>query len=305
MNVEKLLSDYNIPFVAEGHQHVTEGWVNIHCPFCPGQQNYHLGISEDGTAAHCWRCGRHPITKVLSTALNVSPAQAKAILKNYRAGSKRRKIADAKVSIRPTKLPKPTYNNLTKISKEYLVNRAYNPEYLEREWGLVSTGPVSYLDGIDYGNRIIAPVYWNGEMVSFQGRDVTGKADIKYLTCPKKREQIHHKNILYCKQEELVNSSAVIIVEGITDVWRLGPKAAATFGIEFKMEQVLQLKNLNDRFFIVFDNDRQAQTQAKKLATKLRALRKSVYIKTVGTDPGDMGQDDADHLVRELLERSG
>ena len=75
----------------------------------------------------------------------------------------------------------------------------------------------------------------------------------------------------------------------------------ATFGIEFKMEQVLCLAGLHDRFFIIFDEEPQAQKQARELATKLKTLGKRAYVQKIEGDPGGMKPEDAKYLVRDLL----
>jgi len=67
------------------------------------------------------------------------------------------------------------------------------------------------------------------------------------------------------------------------------------------MEQVLTLSRIHNKFFIVYDNEPQAQQQARKLAVKLKALGKKVFIETVDTDPGDMKIKDARHFTKILL----
>ncbi len=300
MDIQRLLHDYNIPFVTEGHKHATPGWINIHCPFCAGEQTYHLGIHENGNGAHCWRCGGHAVPRVLGRILNLPEAKIRAILQKYKINLRRKIITEPKVSIFPLRLPKPN-SHLTKPYKRYLSNRGFDPEYLEREWGLLQTGPVSFLDGISYNHRVIIPIHWDGEMVSFQARDITDKNERKYMACPQRREKVHHKNILYGKQDCLARSNGIIIVEGVTDVWRLGPAATATFGIKFKMEQVLRLSKLHNRFFIIFDEEPQAQAQARVLATKLKALGKTAQIENIKGDPGGMKQADANYLVKEVI----
>lgn len=301
MDIERLLLDFNIPYATEEHKHCTDGWVNVHCPFCVGQQNFHLGISKEHGGCHCWRCGGKSTINTLGKILGLPPAEVTKILRNYDHTATRRKLVkEPEVSIHPFKYPSPNFP-LTRAYKNYLAGRGFDPDHLEQEWKLLQTGPVSFLDGIAYNHRIIIPIYWDGKPVSFQARDITGHSDRKYLACPRKRERVHHKDILYGKQELWESLSALIIVEGVTDVWRLGPCAVATLGIEFKMEQVLHLAKYNDRFFIAFDNDLQAQMQARKLSIKLRALGKKVHIETIKEDPGSMSQDDADHFVKELL----
>lgn len=301
MDIKRLLGDYNVPFVTEGNKHCTRGWVNIHCPFCAGSKNFHLGLQEEGKAAHCWRCGQHPVVKTLSSILNLPQSRTRAIMQKY-GTIRRKRIAEPTVAINPLKYPKPN-NKLTKPYKDYLSARGFDPDKLEQEWQLQQTGPVSYLDDIDYSYRIIIPVIWDGEIVTFQARDITDKNDFKYLACPKHREKIHHKTILYGRQDLWQNCDGIIIVEGVTDVWRLGTSAVATFGTQFKMEQVLQLAKHNNNFFIIFDDDIQAQKQARALATKLKALGKTAQIEKIKEDPGGMEQEDADYLVRYLLSR--
>src|SRR5690606_35506657 len=125
------------------------------------------------------------------------------------------------------------------------------------------------------------------------------------LACPMKREKVHHKNILYGKQEDWYKYPALIVVEGVTDVWQFGTAAVATFGIEFKMEQVQQLSKAHDRFFILYDSETQAQEKARQLAVRLKALGKKEFIETLkGGDPADMKQDDADHLVKQFMRKT-
>lgn len=302
--IERLLSDHSIPHVTEGHKHVTDGWVNVHCPFCRGSQNFHLGISVEHGGGHCWRCGGHSLPSAVSRLLDIPYAQAQALIQQYRGPRVRLRRA-SKTNTSPANeviLPQPNAA-LGGAYAEYLSNRGFDPERTAQEWGLLQTGPVSLLDGISYSHRILIPIHWNGKLVSYQARDITNRSPLKYLACPKAREAIHHKTILYGKQAAWAASRVIVVVEGVTDVWRFGEHAAATFGIEFTLEQVLQLTKHGDQFFIVFDNEPQAQRQARKLHAQLRALNKTARIETVATDPGNMAQEEAAYFVEQLLPR--
>lgn len=297
--IRSLLNQYGVPYVADGHHsHNTAGWVNVHCPFCRGTPNFHLGFLENGTGANCWRCGSHPTVTALSAVLGISEAQVRRALKSQPRHGVRKKRTEPKIEVRAFKYPKPTFD-LLETGKRYLEKRKFDPDKLVAEWGLLQTGPISLLDKIQYGNRIVIPIEWDGLVVSFQARDITGRHSAKYLACSKGRERIHHKHVVYGKQSY---GEAKIIAEGPADVWRLGKDALGTMGIKFTMEQVLQLSNLADRFFVLFDSERQAQEQAKRLAAKLRGLGKRAKVFQLPRgDPGEMSQDDANHLVRELL----
>ncbi len=303
MNVRQLLKDYSIPFITEGEgPHATRGWINVHCPFCAGSKNFHLGIPEDGSAAHCWRCGGHSIVATISKLLRVSEQEARRILRKYQQGpTVIRASPEPIVRIRPFRFPKPHYP-LSGPYKSYLARREFDPDRLEKEWGLLQTGPSSYLDGINYSHRILIPIHWDGRVVSFQARDITDRSERKYLACPRQRETVHHKNVVYGKEDHWRGASGIIVVEGPADVWRLGPCAVATFGIEFTLEQVLQLARISDRLFVVYDCEPQAQQQARRLAVRLRALGKQGEVVTIDSeDPGSMSQDDADYFVKQLL----
>jgi len=305
MGIEKLLQDYGIPYVTESeHHHSTAGWINIHCPFCHGSKNFHLGINiYQPMVSHCWRCGGHSTATALARILNQPVEKMKLLIQEYVGPTvtTRKKAEEPRVSILPIKFPQPYFERLNEAGKKYLEGRGFDPEKLEKKWKLKQTGPVSFLDKIPYGNRIIIPIRWGGELVSFQTRDITGKAEQRYLACPMRREVIHHKHIVYGKEEKWSKHPALIVVEGVVDVWKLGSSAVATFGTSFTMEQVLALAKIHDRFFIVYDNEPQARQQARKLAVKLKALGKKVFIETVDTDPGDMKIEDSRHFVKALL----
>jgi hypothetical protein len=299
MSIKQLFQDYNINYITEGNKHCTEGWINVHCPFCSGNRNYHLGINENGNSANCWRCGTHPITEALGKILNLSPSEVKRLIVTYKTKTSIKIKNEPKISIFPFKFPEP-HTKLNSYGKKYLLKRNFDPEYLEKEWGLRQTGPVSFLDGISYANRILIPVKWKGEIVTFQGRDMTEKSERKYLACPQKREKVHHKNIIYGKEEYWSKAKSLVIVEGVTDVWRLGKRAVATFGTSFKMEQVLELSKICDKYFVIFDGETHAQEQARKMATKLKTLGKKVFIEVIKGDPGEMKQNEANYLIKNL-----
>src|SRR5690606_24688618 len=305
MGIEKLLQDYGIPYVTESeHHHASAGWINIHCPFCHGSKNFHLGINiYQPMVSHCWRCGSHSTASALARILNQSVEKMKQLIQEYAGPTVtiRKKAEEPRVSIFPIKFPQPYFEHLNEAGKKYLEGRGFDPEKLERKWKLKQTGPASFLDKIPYGNRIIIPIRWGGELASFQTRDITGKAEQRYLACPMRREAIHHKHIVYGKEEKWSKYPALIVVEGVADVWKLGTCAVATFGTSFTMEQVLALSRIHNKFFIVYDNEPQAQQQARKLAVKLKALGKKVFIETVDTEPGDMKNKDARHFVKTLL----
>ena len=299
MSYEQLLIDFNIFYQTSGHKHCRPGWANMACPFCTGNPGLHLGMNLNNGAFYCWRCEWKPAPKAISALTGIDEKQAKELLRKYKStpGSKK---SEPKIKFKPHKLPSGTAS-MKQQHRKYLEDRGFDADYLEQEWRVLGTGPISKLDGIDYKHRILAPVYWGGKKVTFQTRDITNKANVKYMACPKERETIHHKYIVYGRQDKWTDTG--ICVEGITDVWRLGYNAFATFGIKTTKRQIRLIAKQFDRVIILFDDDPQAQQQAKQLQAELEVRGVETIIKTIQGDPADMPQDDADHLVKQLARR--
>lgn len=299
MKTLELLRDYSVPCQTEGHKHCRPGWVNMPCPFCVGNPGLHMGIQLDGKVATCWRCGWHPVSKTLAALTGVSETEIKKVMKEYGGRPAGKKAAEPKVKIRAKahKLPTDT-GPIKKQHKLYLRKRKFNPKKIQAIWNILGTGPIAKLDDTKYNHRILAPIFWDGEQVSFQTRDITERHPAKYMACPEDRELIKHKHILYGKQEKW--GDVGICVEGITDVWRLGTNSFATFGIKFTHKQVRQIANHFKRVLILFDDDPQAQEQAKKLQSELAFRGVEAVNIELENDPGSLSSAAAKDLVKKI-----
>jgi len=302
MDIIQLYQDFSIDFVTEGHKHSRPGWVNVECPWCTGNPGYHLGYELDGNFYYCWRCGWHRVIPTVSKLLKVVEAEAKNLLRQY--GLRIAKRIDGPVPIiQKLEFILPLNYPLLNHHKMYLERRGFDPERLESIWGLRSTSPLSMIDNIPYKNRILIPFFWNYATVSFDTRSIskTASHEKRYKACPKDREIIPHKQILYGRQDEWRETG--ICVEGPTDVWRLGTASFATSGIQYTDYQLHIMSQTFKRVFVLFDNDPQAIIQANKLVADLKfrgvdAMRMGMKMKT---DPGDMTQDEANYLVKQLI----
>jgi hypothetical protein len=293
----ELFQYLNIPFVTEGHKHCRPGWVNMECPRCSGNPGMHLGWNIEDEFFRCWRCGWHPVLETLHALSGLPITKIREAIRMFGGRTRQRKVTTETVKMKAFRFPTNT-NRLSIPHKNYLIKRGFDPDYLEQEWGLRSTGPLSELDDIEYHNRILIPIYWNQQLASFQCRTTINK-DPKYKTCSKDRELVHHKHILYGKQSEWKGTG--ICVEGVTDVWRFGSRAFATFGIEYKQQQVKEIVKNFMRVAVCFDDDPQAVRQANKLVSELRTRGISSWRVPIVGDPGDMNQIDADNLIKEIL----
>lgn len=304
MSLEQLYIDYNIEIAPENHKHSRDGWINIACPNCKdvSSDGYHLGFNMNNGYFSCYHCGGLPISKVLSLLLNIPYYQIKELINLYdiRNSSFRKPSDSTKVNIHPFKLPS-NVSMLTRAHHNYLKGRGFDSAYLEKEFGLLGTGPISTLDDIEYVFRIIAPIRWDDQIVSFQSRDYTEKQSLSYITCPRTREKIHHKYILYGRNPNpYIKMKKGIIVEGITDAWRFRGHAYATFGIGYTSKQVNVIRKMFEEVLVIFDEEKQAQEKARKLCIDLLSRGVKVSNTVFDRDPGSLSQKKADKLLHKL-----
>ncbi len=270
MDIEQLYRDFNITFVTEGHKHARNGWINTPCPFCTGEhEGYHLGYDVHGNKFVCWRCGGKYAPQVLSKLLKVGIRETYEILKKYGilTGAKKTK---RKLRKKVFKLP-PESLELKNNHRSYLIKRNFDPDKIITEYGILGTGVYSMIDNINYRHRIIIPYSWDGEVISFDSRDITEKSQNKYMACSDDRELIPRKNILYGRQDAWRDVG--ICVEGATDVWRMGFNSFATSGIKYTPIQVRWMSKLFKKIVVIFDDEPQAIEQANKLVAQLQFRR--------------------------------
>lgn len=299
MNIIQLYKDFNVPFATEGHKHCREGWVNTTCPFCTGNPGMHLGYNMADDFYVCWRCGWKATHKALALLIHVSDKEAKEIARKYGGKSHVKSAVTVRVGQKKFRLP-PSTAPMNDRHKRYLTKRKFDPEVIEKIWDVQGTGPISLMDGISFSHRLVIPIYWENRIVSFQTRDITAKHSLRYITCPEQRERIKHKHIFY-QAIPTKDSDACICVEGVTDAWRFGYGAIATFGIKYTKYQVREISKRFKKVFVVFDDDPQAIKQSEKLTAELILRGVDAYSIKIQGDPGDMAQTDADTLKKELL----
>ena len=299
MNIIQLYKDFNVPFATEGHKHCREGWVNTTCPFCTGNPGMHLGYNMADDFYVCWRCGWKATHKALALLIHVSEKEAKEIARKYGGKSHVTSTVTVRVGQKRFRLP-PSTASMNDRHKRYLTKRKFDPEVIEKIWDVQGTGPISIMDGISFSHRLVIPIYWENRIVSFQTRDITAKHSLRYITCPEQREIIKHKHIFY-QAIPTKDSDACICVEGVTDAWRFGYGAIATFGIKYTKYQVREISKRFKKVFVVFDDDPQAIKQSEKLTAELILRGVDAYSIKIQGDPGDMAQTDADALKKELL----
>ena len=148
----------------------------------------------------------------------------------------------------------------------------------------------------EYADCLIAPVYLRGEVVSFQALNPNKGY---YESCAKGRAKYSNKEFLY-GVDWVKDSDRVFVVEGITDVWRLGKgNAVGTFGIKYTRTQVSLLWEFfrGKKLRILYDADAGEQAEALGVELGILGFENLKIIKLKEGDPADLDE----RGVREIL----
>lgn len=286
------LRDFNIRFWEDG-ENVSSGWVNIKCPLCNDKSN-HGGINPYAGYYYCWRCEWHPLEEPLSVLLNKSKREVKEILKSYLFTEAKRKLNKKYEVKRAKKVSLPSGENILPAKhKRYLLKRGFDPEKIRKQFHIYG---VDYLGEFKF--RIVLPIYWQGEVVSYTSRALYKNQSPRYKTASPEEEVIFHKDILYTNPSYKYGEIG-IIVEGPTDVWAMETDTVATFGTSVTDSQLLEISKMFKIVFILFDPD--AVKKANEIASKLSILGTKAYvIEGIKKDPGSMEKKEIKKLKMEI-----
>ena len=296
LKFEQLCLDFGIETTTEG-KHSRSGWVQINCPFCDsGDDSKHMGFNLAFSTFSCWKCGKHSPFATIAQLTKSSTRETVILLKKYQGEKNYIRIdTEGKKYDWDKKFELPsTAGELQEMHINYLLKRNFDPEKIKKEWDIKGTGIYGA-----FAYRIIMPVYLNKKLVNFVGRDVTGKSKLRYDNCKNEDSIVPLKDTVY--GVDYVKDK-VLIVEGPTDVWRLGRGAVATFGTAYTIKQVKLLKSFKTRYIMFDPSDKEAQKRAKELASDLSAFAGRTEILTFKgyKDPGELPQNEADDLMKEL-----
>lgn len=259
MTIEEILEDMKVPFLHAGeHHHCRPGWIQLDCPFCgKDTQRFHLGWNLALNYTNCWKCGGHHPDQVFKEL-----------------GLSTRKAADLARTLDTTEAPK---RERTQISyappgglgpllgphKRYLRGRGFDWREMQKIWQIQGIGLHTR-----YSWRVFIPIILRDVAVSWTSRSISSKAKQRYLSASAEEEAINHKHLLY--GEDYCYHS-IVVVEGPTDAWRIGPGAGALFGTAFTSAQVNRIVQHPCRY-ICFDSSPEAQARADELASELSAF---------------------------------
>jgi DNA primase len=296
-DIEEYLDSRGIAYDLDG-KNVQSGWIGMQCLWCDDHSN-HLGIDLDTKGINCWRCpAKGTVIKLIMTIDRCSLPNALRTVEKFsysRVYSDKKPTHISQMTARPVhvQLPVVAKNQLDDAHRKFLIRRKFDPDFIFQEYRLLSNGPIG-----DYALRLIIPFYQRRRLVTFTTRDITDKAKIPYVHCPKKLSIYHPKDTLYNLDKA---EDEVIVVEGVTDVWRIGNGAVATCGDKWTAKQAKLLSKFK-RVFVLFDTEEEAQQNALSLANDVSAFVNEVEVLEFGsTDPADLSEADVKHLRNSIF----
>jgi len=271
--------------------HVKRGAVAVRCPFCDDSSN-HLQIYPNGEI-QCWKCRIHGgIARLIREIEGCGWRRADEIAVSLVMKDER--IDDIR---RPDDLEMPDgfIRDLPGIHRKYLEGRNFDPDRISRDYGVGAVHNV----GI-YSFRLIIPMILDGRTVHFTGRDVTDKSKLRYKNCPDDRAVVPSSELLY--NIDSVTGSTVLIVEGPTDVWRMGIGTVAMMTTHLAMGRVDLLRRKGvKRVFVMYDTG--AEEFLPDLVSMIYWTDEVFGIRVPDgfNDPAELPEDVAKALRREIF----
>ncbi|RDE12171.1 MAG: hypothetical protein C4K49_10850 [Candidatus Thorarchaeota archaeon] len=293
-DVIAFLRDNGIQYFEEG-ANVQRGWVGVRCPFCYDHSN-HGGFNLAKGYYNCWKCGGHRVIAYIQELLRVPEHEAIDIYDDYSSRTTILQHLNDKKVAKAKKVDMPG-EELGKFHRRYLLGRGFDPDYISTKYQVKGTGPVG-----SFKLRLMVPIIYHGQLVSFSGRDITGKQVIRYKTCSVEESVINPKHVLYnldnCKKDW------VGVVEGPFDCWRMGDDYCAGLGTTFTDQQI-RLLSFYDKVVFLFDSEPEAQARAEKYGMQLSSLGvKKVIVADIETnkDPAEFSERMAERVRRKVGE---
>jgi len=228
--------------------------VNINCPLCGDDPSHHLAIAEHKVAWICWRDSAHRGTSVhrLLVALGVPYGEVAELCNRH----------NTEVAYKAPPKPPPSTVAAAWDRFEPAGEHSICISYL-RGRGFPAPGSTCRLYDLRYcregtwAKRLLIPIRLDGAVVSWLGRDMTGRFAPKY-----KMQQSQHEDLTYSPR---MPRDVLVVVEGSVDALKVAVattdrpvSSVALLGKNFSTARVRYLAKLAKdckRVLIALDSD--------------------------------------------------
>ena len=183
----------------------------------------------------------------------------------------------------------------------YLRGRGISPGELAVEWQVCFCVDAPQNEGYHSGlvrNRLVIPIFWEGKMVGWQTRAIDDSLP-KYYTMPGLK-----KTQMLFNGDRASQYKFGVVVEGVFDAFKVGPRAVALLGMEVSFRQKELILAYWSRGAVCIMLDPEALDDMKRM-DRLNDMLGSENFRwgsftlslPPGEDPGSMKREDLWYLI--------
>ncbi len=290
VDIQAILDDLQISYSTRG-KNVSENWIGVSCPFCDDHSN-HLGLCLTSPVISCFSCGKTGnYLSYLAAELNSWPKAIEIIKKHSPRELKRPyEFLQTNKEVLKIELPKEATKTPSKYQKNYIEKvRQFSLKEMEHLYDFYYCPPIG-----KWANKIIVPIYFKNQLVTFTSIDIAKKAKIRYLHLSEEKSIIHCKNLLYGYDQIVGNS--VLVVEGFFDKARIGSNCVCTMGTIVTKNQIKLLTKFSN-VYLAMDGDEAGIKAGERLANELAGFTNvELMLLPEGSDPDKLSKDDIKYL---------
>lgn len=188
----------------------------------------------------------------------------------------------------------------------YLRSRGFDPVELSKVYGV---GLVERAGDANLVGRILVPIHMDGKMVGWQGRypdDLDWKATgiRKYWNLPGMKKS----RMLY-GYDRARSYQFCVVVEGVTDVWRIGPPAVCILGSSLNYNQRRLICATWRTVFVMLDPDAldKSRVAVQELGDQLKGVGGRVIhiVLPGGKDPAEFDRKSLQQIILDAARSAG
>jgi len=269
--------------VDNSYKEVAGGRERIYnCPFCEAKGKSkdikgHLYYNPQKGLFYCHRCGTKGDKEKLSYYLKLGPSEFMGDFDKVVFEFKYGKLPEEE---QPRICPYPDAYEIIpgSVEEEYLIKRGISRQHMKK-YGLLS----GYRDLSD---RIVIPVYYNGDLVYWQARAIKKWVRPRYIG-----PELSKEDVIF-NRDTALGFKRAIILEGALNVIIGGKDCLALLGKDITRDQLeVLIASDVEEFICCLDDDAidKSIEIAKSLKERKETLRVKVMIMPVGRDAVDVG----------------
>jgi hypothetical protein len=300
--------DRNAIEYREHGKNIKKGNIGICCPFCEDDTGFHLGIRNDGMYS-CWKDSAHHgfITTLLNKLLHCTYYEALEELQivevadengmiqavNRLFETKPEIVKEDKRLIMPNNFYDILPHGSTKRFYDYLKGRGFSDvEAVCKHY------KIKCCMTDDYADRVIFPVYEEGELITWQGRSIYPQEKLKYKAQPSV-EAVKKTTDCLSNYDYITKGGVVLFIcEGYFDMMKMDwyspeeVKATSLFTKIMSTTQQALLLTVVDRYEqIVILLDPDAESNARNILDEIGWMKRNITLGSIPKgikDPGDL-----------------